>query len=267
MAKLFNKIRKQLVSEKPSASRTSNYLKYAIGEIVLVVIGILIALSINNANEKRKARVQEITILKNIQEDISLDTLDLNYNLKFHRNFINAEKRLLQFLQSNLQEPRDSINYSDALSIPLLVALHKSTFNNLQNNQIGILTNNRLKKDISRFYDFFVQAISMIENDKPVYETYRFKKVFFQKYFKLAETSYLFNDNQTINEDYFSPNFIKVDMEFKNIKGAKNDDAFKIELNESIFMRQVKIDLYIDMLNRIKELNQEINKELEVLSN
>ena len=40
MDKLFNAIRKKLVSEKPSASRTSNYLKYAFGEIVLVMIGI-----------------------------------------------------------------------------------------------------------------------------------------------------------------------------------------------------------------------------------
>jgi len=39
MAKLFNQIRKKLILEKPSTSRTANYLKYAIGEIVLVVIG------------------------------------------------------------------------------------------------------------------------------------------------------------------------------------------------------------------------------------
>ncbi|MDP3313957.1 DUF6090 family protein [Lutibacter sp.] len=66
MIKLFRNIRKKLVAE----GKTANYLKYAIGEIVLVVIGILIALQINNANEKRKATTQEITILKNIQEDI-----------------------------------------------------------------------------------------------------------------------------------------------------------------------------------------------------
>ncbi|MCF6295570.1 MAG: DUF6090 family protein [Flavobacteriaceae bacterium] len=263
MINFFRKKRKKLADD----NKTLKYARYAIGEIVLVVIGILIALSINNANENRKARIQEITILKNIQEDISLDTLDFNYNIKFHRNFINAEKRLLQFLQSNLQEPRDSINYSDALSVPLLVALHKSTFTNLQNNQIGILTNNLLKKNISRLYDFFFEAILMVENEKSVYETYSSKKVFFQKYFKLTETFYMYKDQQTINEDYFNPNFIKVDMEFKDIKGAKNDEAFKIELNESIFFRQVKIDLYNDMLKRVKELNQEINKELEVLSN
>jgi len=44
-------------------NKTGKYFKYAIGEIVLVVIGILIALSINNWNEARKEKIQEIKIL------------------------------------------------------------------------------------------------------------------------------------------------------------------------------------------------------------
>jgi len=246
-------------------NKTRKYFKYAIGEIILVVFGILIALQINIANEKRKDRIQEITILENIQEDILLDTLDISFNINFHKAFIDAEKRLLFFLRNNLQEPGDPIHYSSALGVPLTIALHKSTFNNLQNNQIGIITNNKLKKDISRFYDFFVQAVSKIENEKPIYETYGSKKVFFQKYFKLSKTSYEMNNVQSNNEDYYNPNTEKFNMEFKDIKGAKNDDAFKIELNESIFIRQVKIDFYIDMVNRIKELNDAINEELKTL--
>jgi len=66
MAKLFNNIRKKLVSDKPSATRTANYLKYAIGEIILVVIGILIALSINNWNENRKLE----SLVKNYEQNI-----------------------------------------------------------------------------------------------------------------------------------------------------------------------------------------------------
>ncbi len=50
MIKFFRKIRQDLLSK----GKTGKYLKYAIGEIVLVVIGILIALQINNANENRK---------------------------------------------------------------------------------------------------------------------------------------------------------------------------------------------------------------------
>ena len=262
MIKFFRNIRQTLIME----NKTSKYLKYAIGEIVLVMIGILLALQINNWNEKRKATIQEITILKNIQENILLDTLDISWNIDKHNVFIEAEKKLLHFLQSDLDQPKDSIDYSSALGIPLTIALHKSTYSNLQNNQIGIITNNKLHKDISRFYDFFVGAISMIENEKPIYESYNSKKVFFEKYFKLSKDLYEINSTQSNNGDYYNPDVIKQTLLFKDIKSAKMDDAFQIELNESIFIRKVKIDFYIDMLNRIKELNEEINNELEILS-
>jgi hypothetical protein len=55
MIKFFRKIRQNLLSE----GKTGKYFKYAIGEIVLVVFGILIALSINNWNENKKERKEE----------------------------------------------------------------------------------------------------------------------------------------------------------------------------------------------------------------
>jgi sensor domain CHASE-containing protein len=59
MIKFFRKIRQNMIKE----NRTSKYLLYAIGEIVLVVIGILIALSINNSNQERK---EEIILKSNL---------------------------------------------------------------------------------------------------------------------------------------------------------------------------------------------------------
>lgn len=66
MIKLFRNTRKKLVSEKPSVSRTANYLKYAIGEIVLVMIGILLVLQVNTRNEVRKAKIVEKELLENL---------------------------------------------------------------------------------------------------------------------------------------------------------------------------------------------------------
>ena len=58
--------------------KTSKYLKYAIGEIILVVIGILIALSINNWNEERKTNRQLQGYLSSIAKNIQSDTLEIN---------------------------------------------------------------------------------------------------------------------------------------------------------------------------------------------
>jgi len=65
MIKFFRKIRLDLMEQ----NKTGRYLKYAIGEIVLVVIGILIALQINNWNENRKAEQKERSLFSNLSID------------------------------------------------------------------------------------------------------------------------------------------------------------------------------------------------------
>ena len=76
MIKFFRKIRQRLLTE----NKFSKYLLYAIGEIILVVIGILIALQINNANELKKQRNEEKVILSGILEDV-LETRNSYYKL------------------------------------------------------------------------------------------------------------------------------------------------------------------------------------------
>lgn len=71
MIKFFRKIRFDLMEK----NKTGKYLKYAIGEIVLVVIGILIALSINNWNENRKNSIQEKAILSSLLENLNLSKI------------------------------------------------------------------------------------------------------------------------------------------------------------------------------------------------
>ena len=66
MIRIFRNIRKKLASE----NKVLSYSRYVIGEIFLVVIGILIALQINNWNENRKDRLVEINYLKNLKHDL-----------------------------------------------------------------------------------------------------------------------------------------------------------------------------------------------------
>jgi hypothetical protein len=69
MIKFFRKIRQNLLMD----NKTKKYFKYALGEIVLVVIGILIALSINNWNEERKNKIKESVYLEGIKSDLARD--------------------------------------------------------------------------------------------------------------------------------------------------------------------------------------------------
>jgi hypothetical protein len=71
MIKFFRKIRQKMLTE----NKFGKYLTYAIGEIILVVIGILIALSINNWNENRKNSIEEKAILENLLENLNLSKI------------------------------------------------------------------------------------------------------------------------------------------------------------------------------------------------
>ena len=77
MISFLRKIRQKLLSE----NRFTRYLVYAIGEILLVVIGILIAIQINNANEAHKARQSERVVLNNLVQDLQADSLSYRENL------------------------------------------------------------------------------------------------------------------------------------------------------------------------------------------
>ena len=73
MIKFFRHIRKSLIEK----NQMGKYFKYAIGEILLVVIGILIALQINNWNEERKDRKLEKNYVELLTQDLRSDAKNL----------------------------------------------------------------------------------------------------------------------------------------------------------------------------------------------
>jgi Family of unknown function (DUF6090) len=81
MIKFFRKVRYDLMEK----NKTGRYLKYAIGEIVLVVIGILIALQINNWNEVRKSNQKTLLLLKEVQTELAFNITKANRVIEGYR--------------------------------------------------------------------------------------------------------------------------------------------------------------------------------------
>jgi hypothetical protein len=96
MIKLFRNIRKKLLKE----GKTTKYFKYAIGEIVLVVIGILIALQINNWNETRKEKIAEENFFENVLIDLEKDEVKLKYYREFYTKRIEYLDTLLTYVRN-----------------------------------------------------------------------------------------------------------------------------------------------------------------------
>ena len=150
MIKFFRKIRQKLLSE----NKFSKYLLYAIGEIVLVVIGILIALSINNWNERRMASIQESELLENIFEDIdyNLESIKLVYtedSIQIHRN-----KKLLKILSNQNSKYHDSLQiYFGTISRYNVFSPRITAYEAIKTRGLELIQNKNLRSKITQLYD------------------------------------------------------------------------------------------------------------------
>lgn len=129
-------------------NRVSKYLIYAIGEIVLVVIGILIALQINNWNEARKQRAEEIQTLQNIRSDFKNTIAEFQENNIFRERILEATSTLYSLI--HLQKPKLTKTQMDSLLATLLVNPtyngQSETLNILFNSgKINIISNDSIK--------------------------------------------------------------------------------------------------------------------------
>ena len=97
MIKFFRRIRQKLLTE----NKFSKYFLYAVGEIVLVVVGILIALSVNNWNEDKKEQRQEQIYLKNLQVDLIGIIVAYNVAIDYEKLILKHSKDILKHYEAN----------------------------------------------------------------------------------------------------------------------------------------------------------------------
>jgi hypothetical protein len=126
--------------------KTTKYFKYAIGEIILVVIGILIALSINNWNENRKLKLQEIDLLKDIQADLKASIIEIDRNIITNEKTVILNRLIAKYLQENLPYEKvldTAFGRITAWSSPYLTF---TAYETLKNKGLELIQNDSLKK-------------------------------------------------------------------------------------------------------------------------
>lgn len=173
MIKFFRHIRKQFFTERQSdqshrAGKFSRYLLYAIGEIILVVIGILIALQINTWNEERKSADQEALYIKRLIADNKQDLLTFS---KFIKE-LNKGKQSVELFSAALK----SNTVSDSLlihraneyfkygSIFPIFSSSRSTFEDLSSTgNLNVIRNSELRDKIVQHYALHVQLAERIQ--------------------------------------------------------------------------------------------------------
>jgi hypothetical protein len=149
MIKFFRNIRKTLLSE----GKTSKYLKYAVGEIILVVVGILIALQINNWNEARKISNLEIDIIQELKNNLDSDLIDIDENIGWHTKSLYSSQIITKVIDEKLSY-NDSLDYhfSSIYVFPMFVPT-LTAYETLKQNGTRLIKNDSLRFRIVGLYE------------------------------------------------------------------------------------------------------------------
>jgi len=240
MIKFFRKIRYDLMEK----NKTGKYFKYAIGEIVLVVFGILIALQINNWNESRKERVIETKVLNEIYANLEIDISNLKLKIDETNTFKLANKKVLEHLE-NKTPLTDSLKFYYARLggfgnfRPITVG-----YENLKSNGADIIQNDSLRADISELYDF--KYFYFVEDIVYAIENFRVAK---------SENYY---DNVMLTGGIFQS------AEPYNLEEIRNDEKFKGFIKSSVVVLNFinyRRTIGIEQIEEVMELiNEELNK-------
>jgi hypothetical protein len=245
MIKFFRKIRENLIME----NKTGKYFKYAIGEIVLVVIGILIALSINNWNENRKNKIIEHTYLENIKADFILNLSSLDKFILDRENSIKASDSILEFFNGERDLDINAFNrYSVNVMVWFPFEQHDNTYKELLNSgNLSIITNKNIKDRIQNMQASF-KKVAFIEGEMQQ----DFERYLYDPFFSIA-------DLETSLKSYGGEN---TKLDSTQVNKLINNQSYKNGFVLSSYNSESLINEYSILLLTTNELISLINQEL-----
>lgn len=266
MIKFFRKIRQQLLTE----NKFSRYLLYAIGEIVLVVIGILIALQINNWNENRKGRIQELSSMKEVVENLKYDMVRCDNNINKNATVIKGLDSLRTSISNAIDgndQATDIYYYALKYGIDYNKAvLNRAAYEELINSgSIKAIDNRTLVQQLSDYYQRIAFTVPEFR-PKTGYENMQTSR---KKFISFKGLEPFLQSFDTINKVSFS-----VDYDFKDIQQMEHlkllqpHELALTDYYNDIAQFQIDLKTYIFYMSWVKEaandLILDIKKEYQL---
>jgi hypothetical protein len=161
MIKFFNKIRKRLLSE----NKLSKYFIYAIGEIALVVIGILIALQINNASEANKLNQKEFILLLEMQSNLEEDLRDITFNVSGNSKRNLANQKVYKALKTKKPFNDSLENFYGNIFGNFQLTENTAAWENLKSVGLDLISDDTLRSSISHLYSTSYKYLENLEQN------------------------------------------------------------------------------------------------------
>jgi len=170
MLRFFRQLRQRLLTE----NRFSKYLLYAVGEILLVMIGILLALQVNNWNEGRKDRILEKEVLIALKQTLESNITIVEGRVKYFNTALESGKIIIAVIDSKLP-------YNDSLGFHFSRAVNgyggadvisAVGYEALKSGGFGLIMNTPLKNDILELFETTYRNLISVDNTFIGYNPY-----------------------------------------------------------------------------------------------
>jgi hypothetical protein len=230
MIRLFKKDKKKFIYSR----KIRSYLAYSIGEIILVVIGILIAVYINNWDLNQLKQNNGVKALKIVKRDLQTEKYVLE---DFKKRYSYTRKYLIDILYNNKTDNLDSLKFHFG---PYVHYKMNSEYISLKSSgKLNLISNSKLRSKLVNFYEVYYSIYKELEDEHKFFIDKRVNDYFFNQF--PSDTS----------------NF--VDSKF--VKSKLNDQTFKKILDQQITSLQyITENFYIE---KIDELIKIITEELK----
>ena len=257
MIKFFRHIRQSFIME----NKTSKYLKYAIGEIILVVIGILIALQINNWNTTRLERLEEKKILISVKKDLENTIKEFQFLNDIRKKIISASKDIFTLSASPVIDKKK-------LDSLIAFTFYRPTFNNTQGTIELLFTSGRINMiENDSIREFLIAWPGNIE-DMTEEEVYALT-VFQESYYPLLSNYIIISDvvekNKSLSvfgSSIFNETFPKIPFESDDETLLK-DKAFFNHLRMRAAHMEITINDCDDLIKKAQTTIGWIENEIE----
>jgi hypothetical protein len=226
-------------------NKTSKYLKYAIGEIILVVIGILIALQINNWNETNKLRNLELDILKEVNTSLESDLEDVIENSNILKNKFKSENIVIDWLKSELPFNDSLSKHLNRIQFGIEFNYQVAPYETLKQLGMRTIENDSLRKQISYLYDFRFENFSTM---------IRYQNEFIRDLQKLGADQ--FNEIGFITENIMKP---------VNLVELRKDNEYQYHMTTIKNYNEYILDSLLPQVeNDILKTRKMIEKEIRI---
>ena len=157
--KIFRKIRQQLVTD----NKVSKYLLYAIGEIILVVIGILIALNINNRNKEVSNRNAELNFYNNTKQQLLDDLNNIESNMEYNTKYAKQFRYAVNLIELKDKSKKDSLG---KIAVNILTNSDFDRQGNIYETMVNsgdvkLLKNNKIIQGLRRLEETYIYVNRM----------------------------------------------------------------------------------------------------------